>query len=131
MALKKSAQNAQEGAGRTENGLVVDNTQKEKKPVRAVQNGADNELYSDYQQYVYIGPSLSNGALKENTVLEGSFSEVLDFLSAQVEDYPQIKQLIVPVNRLAEYAAKVKRGGNIISRYYKDIVSAMQGNREG
>ena len=32
MALKKSVQNAQEGAERTENGLVVDNTQKEKKP---------------------------------------------------------------------------------------------------
>lgn len=131
MALKKSAQNVQEGAEQTEKGLVVDNTKKKEKPVSAAQSGAGNELYSGYNQFVYIGPSLPNGALKENTVLEGSFPEVLDFLSVQVENYPQIKQLIVPVNKLAEYSAKVKRGGNIISRYYKDIVSAMQGNREG
>ena len=124
MALKKSAQNAQEGVGQAENGLAV-------KPVKAAQRGADKELYSGYQQFVYIGPSLPNGSLKENTVLEGSLPEVLEFLSEQAENYPQIRQLIVPVNRLAEYAAKVKRGGNIISRYYKDIVSAMQGNRRG
>lgn len=130
MALKKNAQSAQEGAGQAKNDLAIDNTNNAEKSVRTAQRGADNELYNGYQQFVYIGPSLPNGALKENTVLEGSFSEVLDFLSEQVEDYPQIKQLIVPVNRLAEYAAKVKRGGNIVSRYYKDIVSVMQGNKE-
>ena len=131
MALKKSAQNAQEGVGQAENGLAVNSTKNAEKPVKAAQRGADKELYSGYQQFVYIGPSLPNGSLKENTVLEGSLPEVLEFLSEQAENYPQIRQWIVPVNRLAEYAAKVKRGGNIISRYYKDIVSAMQGNRRG
>jgi len=120
MALKKGAQTAENGAGQSSKEMVNNNTP-------ATENGA----YDGYQQFIYIGPSLPHGALKENAVLEGSFAEILHFLSEQLERWPQIKKLIVPVNRLAEYSAKVKNGGNIIAKYYADVASAVQTDKEG
>lgn len=47
-----------------------------------------------------------------------------------LEDYPQAERLIVPVERLSAFAAKVKTPGNIAHKYYNDIVSTMRGNKE-
>lgn len=54
-------------------------------------------------------------------------------LADVIEDYPQIPRLIVPTNRLAAFAVKVKTPGNIAHKYYTDIVSAMKmkKNKEG
>lgn len=131
MGLKKGEQTAQNGAEQAENAGAVKNTTEAENAVKTAQSGAESKVYDGYTQFVYVGPSLPNGELKENAVLEGSFSEILHFLSAQVEKYPQIKRLIVPVNRLAEYSAKVKSGGNIVNKYYADIVSAMKSSKEG
>lgn len=131
MALKKGAQNAQNDAEQAETADTVKNTTEAENAVKTAQGGAESKAYNGYTQFVYVGPSLPNGALKENAVLQGSFSEILQFLGEQVEKYPQIKRLIVPVNRLAEYSAKAHSGGNIVNKYYADVVSAMKGNKEG
>ncbi len=86
-----------------------------------------------YDTFVYCGPSIPRGRLKENAVFRGTLADVLDYLADVVEDYPQIPRLIVPTNRLAAFSVKVKTPGNIAHKYYSDIVSAMRTkkNKEG
>jgi len=86
-----------------------------------------------YDTFVYCGPSIPRGRLKENAVFRGTLADVLNYLADVVEDYPQIPRLIVPTNRLAVFAVKVKTPGNIAHKYYTDIVSAMKmkKNKEG
>lgn len=88
------------------------------------------EAPQGYDLFVYAGPSLPRGRLKENTVFRGTFEDVKTYLSDVLEDYPQIERLIVPANRLAAFSVKVKTPGNIAHKYYGDIVSAMRGSKE-
>ena len=86
-----------------------------------------------YDTFVYCGPSIPRGRLKENAVFRGTLADVLNYLADVIEDYPQIPRLIVPTNRLAAFSVKVKTPGNIAHKYYTDIVSAMKmkKNKEG
>lgn len=83
-----------------------------------------------YGLFVYAGPSLPHGRLKEHAVFNGTFEDVKAYLADVLEDYPQAERLIVPVERLSAFAAKVKTPGNITHKYYNDIVSTMRGNKE-
>ena len=83
-----------------------------------------------YGLFVYAGPSLPHGRLKEHAVFNGTFEDVKAYLADVLEDYPQAERLIVPVARLSAFAAKVKTPGNIAHKYYNDIVSTMRGNKE-
>ena len=83
-----------------------------------------------YDLFVYAGPSLPHGRLKEHAVFNGTFEDVKAYLADVLEDYPQAERLIVPVERLSAFAAKVKTPGNIAHKYYNDIVSTMRGNKE-
>ena len=93
----------------------------------AAQNAAG---VKDYQHFVYIGPTLPGGKLKCNTVLCGGMAEIKAYYSDVLEDYPQIERLIVPVHKLGEMKEKVQTPGNIINKYYGDIVSVMSRNKE-
>ena len=83
-----------------------------------------------YGLFVYAGPSLPHGRLKEHAVFNGTFEDVKAYLADVLEDYPQAERLIVPVERLSAFAAKAKTPGNIAHKYYNDIVSTMRGNKE-
>ena len=83
-----------------------------------------------YGLFVYAGPSLPHGRLKEHAVFNGTFEDVKAYLADVLEDYPQAERLIVPVERLSAFAAKVKTPGNIAHKSYNDIVSTMRGNKE-
>ena len=83
-----------------------------------------------YGLFVYAGPSLPHGRLKEHAVFNGTFEDVKAYLADVLGDYPQAERLIVPVERLSAFAAKVKTPGNIAHKYYNDIVSTMRGNKE-
>lgn len=83
-----------------------------------------------YHAFVYAGPSLPRGRLKENVVFRGTFEDVKAYLADVLEDYPQVARLIVPVEKLATFSVKVKTPGNIAHKHYNDIVSAMRGARE-
>ena len=83
-----------------------------------------------YDTFVYCGPSIPRGRLKENAVFRGTLADVLNYLADVVEDYPQIPRLIVPTNRLAVFAVKVKTPGNIAHKYYSDIASAIRKGKE-
>lgn len=99
------------------------------KPVGAVADENTDNIVSespereDYKLFVYIGPTLPNGKLKSNTVMQGGFAEICEYLSEVIEEYPQIKHLIVPVHKFAEQKSKVNEKGNLINKYCNDIVS--------
>lgn len=105
-----------------------------KKSAQAAQSAAqqDAEARAGYTKFVYVGPSLPRGALNHNTVFDGTMQEITEYLSDVLKDYPQAKRLIVPVHRLGEASAKAKTPGNILHKYYNDIVSAVSSRkREG
>jgi len=94
---------------------------------------AEDTAQSDtngYDLFVYAGPSLPRGRLKENAVFRGTFPTIAAYLSDVLEEYPQAAKLIVPVERLGAFSIKVKTPGNIAHKYYTDIVSTMQSNKE-
>lgn len=108
---------ATEGAGSDGD----NNTPGGEKPAERPTEGAEG-----YDTFVYCGPSIPRGRLKENAVFRGTLADVLNYLADVIEDYPQIPRLIVPTNRLAAFSVKVKTPGNIAHKYYTDIVSAMK-----
>lgn len=73
--------------------------------------------------FVYIGPSLPGGKLKSNKIFIGTKQEIENEMSGIIEEYPMIRQLIVPVGQLAEKKVKVKTSGNILHKYCADILS--------
>ena len=49
------------------------------------------------------------------------------------EKYPLVGKMLVPVDKLAEKKDRAKTAGNILNKYYNDIVSAIaaQEKKEG
>lgn len=73
--------------------------------------------------FIYVGPSLPNGRLKKHTVLRGSYDEILKHLGDILTSYPEVKKLIYPVSRLGEIREKVEQKGNILNKYYNDVLT--------
>lgn len=76
----------------------------------------------------YIGPSLPAGQLKTNRVMIGTMQEIRKELAVVLEKYPLVEKLLVPVGKLAEKKAKAGTAGNILNKYYSDIVSSIAAN---
>ena len=125
---EQAPEEAAEGAGSAGNGGGGNDTPGGGTPAEQPTEGAEG-----YDTFVYCGPSIPRGRLKENAMFRGTLSDVLNYLADVIEDYPQIPRLIVPTNRLAAFSVKVKTPGNIAHKYYTDIVSAMKTkkNKEG
>lgn len=126
MALKGAAQSAQEAAERDAGTAAANDTTDGKKAVKTAHSVPEK----GYRAFVYIGPSLPNGRLKRNTVLNGDISQVKDYLADVLAEYPQVERLIIPTNRLAEIGPKVKVPGNIVNKLFVDVLSAAAGKKE-
>lgn len=122
---ENTAESATDGAGSTDDGAEGNNTT----PAENAAESAQEEPQG-YDLFVYAGPSLPRGRLKENAVFNGTREDVKAYLADVLEEYPQIDKLIVPASKLAAFSVKVKTPGNIAHKYYTDIVSAMRGNKE-
>ena len=122
---ESAAESATDGAGSDGGGAGDDNTT----PAENAAESAQEEPQG-YDLFVYAGPSLPRGRLKENAVFNGTREDVKAYLADVLEEYPQIDKLIVPASKLAAFSVKVKTPGNIAHKYYTDIVSAMRGNKE-
>lgn len=72
---------------------------------------------------VYIGPTLPAGWLKSNSVFTGTMPEIEKELETVLGKYPAVKKLFVPVGQLADKKEKIRTPGNILNKYYADIVS--------
>ena len=76
----------------------------------------------------YIGPSLPAGLLKTNKILIGTREEIDKELAAVLEKYPLVGKMLVPVEKLAEKKDRAATAGNILNKYYTDIVSSIAAN---
>ena len=127
MAVKK---NATEAAGAAEKGKTVNNTMKDGK----TDSGANNEATEGEKKeretvtLAYIGPSLPAGLLKTNKILIGTREEIDKELAAVLEKYPLVGKMLVPVEKLAEKKDRAATAGNILNKYYTDIVSSIAAN---
>lgn len=64
-------------------------------------NGAFAEAAKAMKKFIYLGATLPNNALKSNTVFDGTYEEICGYLQAEIAAYPLIKELLIPVERLA------------------------------
>ncbi|MEY8517184.1 hypothetical protein AALC25_09700 [Lachnospiraceae bacterium 29-84] len=124
MAVKKNAIEAAEAA---EKEKTVNNTTKEKE----TDSGADNKATGGKKTegetvtIAYIGPQLPGGLLKTNKIMTGTREEITKELAGVLERYPLVEKMLVPVEKLAEKKDKAATAGNILNKYYTDIVSSI------
>ena len=132
MAVKKTAETAAEAA---EKGKTVNNTTEEGKAVSGANGEATEGKKSEAETVTlaYIGPQLPGGLLKTNTIMIGTMEEIRKEIGKVLEKYPLVERLLVPVDKLAEKKDKARTAGNILNKYYSDIVSAIaaQERKEG
>lgn len=116
---------ALDGAGQAGDREGTEDTAGQETPPEDAQEAPEG-----YNLFVYAGPSLPRGRLKENAVFNGTFEDVKAYLADVIADYPLVARMIVPVERLSAFHVKVKTPGNLAHKYYNDIVSTMRGNKE-
>lgn len=94
------------------------------------ETGANNEVTGAEETVTvaYIGPTLPAGRLKCNRIFIGTMKEIKAELAEVLEKYPLVEKMLVPVEKLAEKKDKVKTAGNILNKYYSDIVSTIAAN---
>ena len=122
MAVKKNATAAAE----SEKAAEVDNsTRKEENAVNGAQTQPQTEnKEQDTVKLIYIGPTLPKAMLKSNRIFEGTREKIKKELKTVIEKFPLVEKLLVPVEGLAEKKDKVRSAGNILNKYYSDLVSA-------
>lgn len=142
MAVKKKAEevtNATEAAGTAKEEKTVNNTAEQEK----AENGEDNEAAGGEEtgqgtetteekeetvKLAYIGPTLPAGQLKCNAIFIGTETEIKKELEAVIEKYPLVEKMLVPASQIGEKKDKAKTAGNILHKYYADLVSGIAGN---
>lgn len=134
MAVKKKAEeatNATEAAGTEKEEKTVNNTAEQEKD----ENGANDEATEGQEtekeevvKLAYIGPTLPAGQLKCNKIFIGTETEIKKELEAVLEKYPLVEKMLVPASQIGEKKDKAKTAGNILHKYYADIVSSIAGN---
>lgn len=122
MAVKKS----DTAAAESEKAAEVDNsTRKEENAVNGAQTQPQTEnKEQDTVKLIYIGPTLPKAMLKSNRIFEGTREKIKKELKTVIEKFPLVEKLLVPVESLAEKKDKVRSAGNILNKYYSDLVSA-------
>lgn len=96
------------------------------KDTTTAEEGAQNAPQAEEaEKLVYVGPQLSRGRLKTNKIFEGTREQII--ASPEMEEvlkrYPLVKNMLVPVSKLAEAKQKIAAGGNALHKFYADIAS--------
>ena len=85
----------------------------------------DAQQEAEPEKLVYVGPQLPRGRLKTNKIFEGTREQII--ASPEMEEvlkrYPLVKNMLVPVSKLAEAKQKIAAGGNALHKFYADIAS--------
>lgn len=93
-------------------------TKEIKKPKKT---GRPLELQGKPVSYcVYIGPSI-RGIIQSGTIYEGTREETEKKLQGEIEKYPLIKKLISTDKTLVQDRIKVRRAGNLLNKYYREL----------
>ena len=67
-----------------------------------------NTALEEVVKLVYVGPTLPNGKLKQNSIFEGTEKEIKEELKKVLEKYPLAEKMLVPVRKLAEAKRKLE-----------------------
>lgn len=89
----------------------------EPEEVEAENNIKDEEV----KNYIYVGPSLKQFDIKENTIYRGTKADVYEHLSTAINAKPLIKKFIVEAAEAAEAKTKVKTNGNSLYKMYEEL----------
>lgn len=116
---QEAAKEAPDAAGGT------DTTTAEEGAKNAPQAAQDAPQAEEAEKLVYVGPQLPRGRLKTNKIFEGTREQII--ASPEMEEvlkrYPLVKNMLVPVSKLAEAKQKIAAGGNALHKFYADIAS--------
>lgn len=113
--LEEGQEAVQEGQEAPKKEEAGENTQEAEKPQEGPQEAQET--------LVYVGPSLPRGLLKQNSIFVGTREQVEKSLEEVISKYPMAGKMLVPVSKLAEAKVKIASKGNILYKYYADIVS--------
>lgn len=116
---QEAAQDAPEAAGGT------DTTTEAEGPQNGQQAAQDTPQAVEAEKLVYVGPQLPRGRLKTNRIFEGTREQILASpeMAEVLKRYPLVKNMLVPVSKLAEAKQKIAAGGNALHKFYADIAS--------
>lgn len=125
---KKTAGNTVVASSGGENGakkeVVKENNTKET-------NDAEKDKYeAEKETFIYIGPTVRNGALKTNAMLTGTKEEIKKYLKEILETVPQVERLVIPLRNLPDSKSKVGQKGTLLNKYYNEIVSINYAKKE-
>lgn len=101
---------------------VSDLDTKEEKGTKAKNTSEIEAAKGGTSNYVYIGPSLPGASLKSNTVISGTKKQISEYYKDAFEQFPNAERLIVPTEKLSESREKIRNGGNILNKYYNDLL---------
>ena len=116
---QEAAKEAPDAAGGT------DTTTAEEGAQNAPQAAQDAPQAEEAEKLVYVGPQLPRGRLKTNRIFEGTREQILASpeMAEVLKRYPLVKNMLVPVSKLAEAKQKIAAGGNALHKFYADIAS--------
>lgn len=96
------------------------------KDTTTAEEGAQNAPQAEEaEKLVYVGPQLPRGRLKTNKIFEGTREQIIASpeMAEVLKRYPLVKNMLVPVSKLAEAKQKIAAGGNALHKFYADIAS--------
>lgn len=99
-----------------------DTTERAETPVVSKPQSGGESPKAAEKSFAYIGPPIPGGRLMTNAILNGTKEDILGYYKDVTERFPNVEKLIVPVERLAESRAKIRDGGNALSKYYNDLL---------
>ena len=116
---QEAAKEAPDAAGGTDTTTAEEGAQN---APQAAQNAPQAE---EAEKLVYVGPQLPRGRLKTNKIFEGTRDQILASpeMAEVLKRYPLVKNMLVPVSKLAEAKQKIAAGGNALHKFYADIAS--------
>ena len=116
---QEAAKEAPDAAGGT------DTTTAEEGAQNVPQAAQDAPQAEEAEKLVYVGPQLPRGRLKTNKIFEGTRDQILASpeMAEVLKRYPLVKNMLVPVSKLAEAKQKIAAGGNALHKFYADIAS--------
>ena len=133
MAVKKNAAADAEAVQTAQEAALNEPDAAADKDTATAAEGAQNEPQAaadatnapETVKLIYVGPQLPRGRLKTNKIFEGTREQII--ASPEMEEvlkrYPLVKNMLVPVSKLAEAKQKIAAGGNALHKFYADIAS--------
>ncbi len=96
---------------------------------KAIESEVEKEV-AKTETFIYIGPTLPGNVLKTNTVLNGTIETIKEFYKEIFEKYPKAVVLVVKTSKLGECKAKIMKSGNVINKYYNEILADINTKKE-